>query len=246
MEGLATSLIHRPYVFIFLAAYLFLSWLRLGPLRLILWLILGYTIALLSEVSSINNGFPYGEYHYFYENLKGELLIAGVPFFDSLSYVFLTFAGFSMAEFILESKGGELWTVFLGAILTTALDVIIDPIATLGDKWFLGQIHWYAHPGEYFGVPLTNFGGWFLVSLTIIGSNVILWKVFLSPLPIRNNASSSLKWLYPAFYIAIALFSITVSYWVGEWKLGFTSTMILAVILLSKKFISFAVKTPLS
>jgi putative membrane protein len=97
MEGLINTIIIRPYVFVFLLAFLFLSLWRWGPAKTLLWLISGYLWAWLSEYSSIHNGFPYGVYQYVYSNLQGELLVAGVPFFDSLSYTFLVFAGFTTA-----------------------------------------------------------------------------------------------------------------------------------------------------
>lgn len=243
---LITTIIHRPYVFAFLAAYLFLAWKRWGWTRTVLWLVSGYLIAWVSEVSSIHNGFPYGEYHYVYENLKGELLVWGVPFFDSLSYPFLIFAGYTTAEFISSRSTvhDSRFTVFLGAFLTMLLDVIIDPIATMGDKWFLGKIHWYAHPEFYFGVPMTNFAGWFLVALTVIVVNRLLPFPRVSsgnPACNKNNMDPRLNhsgmttskhaYLYPMFYIAIALFNIAITFWVGEWKLGIASSVILCVIL---------------
>ena len=209
-----------------------------------MWLVSGYFIAWLSEYSSIHNGFPYGEYHYIYENLQGELQVAGVPFFDSLSYPFLIFAGWTTAEFVLlpllckegqgevdlphltsPYKGGAI--IILGAVLTMLLDVIIDPIATMGDKWFLGKIHFYAHPGWYFGIPMTNFAGWFLVPLAVIAFNILTWRLFDSRL---TTHESRITFLYPLFYLSIALFNIAVTFWVGEWKLGIASSLILTAI----------------
>lgn len=226
MNELFVSITNRPYVFVFLAAFLFLGWRFFGWRRTILWLITGYAIAWLSEVSSINNGFPYGEYHYVYESMKGELMVMGVPFFDSLSYPFLTFAGFTTAVFILGRKhaNGTWASVLLGALLTMLLDVIVDPTSTMGEKWFLGRIHYYAYPGWYFGVPLTNFAGWFAVAFAIIGCNALLWRVM--PSQIREYAD----WMYPAFYAGIALFIISITFWIGEWRLGLASSLILIIV----------------
>ena len=234
MSGLLTSIVNRPYVFIFLAAFIFLGWRFFGWRRTLVWLVTGYAIAWLSEISSINNGFPYGEYHYVYESMPGELIVAGVPFFDSLSYPFLTFAGFSTAAFILGKKHarGTLASILLGALLTMLLDVIVDPTSTMGERWFLGRIHYYAHPGFYFGVPLTNFGGWFLVALAIIACNAGLWRLF--PASLQHADAPTYRrtdLLYPAFYTGIALFIIGVTFAIGEWLLGITSSLILCAIL---------------
>lgn len=235
MNELLTSMFHRPYVFAFLISFLVLGWKFFGWRRTALWLVLGYAIAWLSEISSITNGFPYGEYHYVYENMPGELMILGVPFFDSLSYAFLTFAGFSTAVFMLGKKHikGSTAAIFLGALLTMLLDVMVDPPSTMGEKWFLGRIHFYAHPGWYFGVPLSNFGGWFITALAIIAANAGLWKLFPRLFPHRAIEPSNHRtdWLFPAFYAGIAAFIIGVTFWIGEWKLGISSSILLAIIM---------------
>jgi uncharacterized membrane protein len=218
MDSLATTIIKRPYVFAFFAAYLFLALRRWGWKRTLLWLVSGYLIAWVSEYSSIHNGFPYGHYKYVYESMPDELMIAGVPFFDSLSYVFLTFAGFMTGRYLLK-KRTTLKLVMLGAFLTMMLDVIVDPVATMGDKWFLGEIHYYVNPGFYFGVPLTNFGGWFLVAFAIIGFNVVAWKAFpnfLGGLKMRENIVS----LEPLLYLSVGLFQTVMAFWIGAYLLG--------------------------
>ncbi len=228
MNGLITSIVHRPYVFIFLAAYLFLAWRRWGWTRTIVWLISGYAIAWLSEFSSINNGFPYGEYHYIYENMPGELMIAGVPFFDSLSYPFLIFAGFTTAEFMLP-RAKKIWLILAGSTLTMMLDVIIDPVAKLGKQWFLGEIYYYAHPGEYFGIPLTNFAGWFLVPFVVILFNMFIWRFLESRTTYHAPRTTVLN---PLFYASIALFNIGISFWIGATILGLTSSVILTTMMM--------------
>src|SRR4030042_3622050 len=87
----------RPYVFCFLGAYLLLATWHLGGGRTLVLLVLGYLIAWLAEFSSINWGLPFGEYIYIPATVDRELWVAGVPFMDSLSYVFLAYASFSVA-----------------------------------------------------------------------------------------------------------------------------------------------------
>ncbi len=235
---LLTTILHRPYVFAFLAAYLVLAWRFFGWRRTLLWLISGYAIAWASEISSITNGFPYGEYHYVYGAMPGELMVQGVPFFDSLSYAFLTFAAYAVAVLVLKRRHpAGIRAVALGALLTLLLDVITDPIATMGDKWFLGRIHFYAHPGAYFGVPFSNFAGWFLVAFCIIGFNALCWRLLPRVFHHRTIGPSDHRttWLYPAFYASIALFSIAVTFWVGDWQLGLCSSgILLGIALLSR------------
>ena len=237
IDQLITTFLRRPYVFAFLAAFLFLAWRRGGWRRTILWLITGYLIAWVSEVSSIHNGFPYGLYKYVYESMPGELMIFGVPFFDSLSYAFLSYAGFAVASFFAvnresSSRRTSVALVLLAAFFTMLIDVVVDPVATMGDRWFLGKIHYYVYPGFYFGVPLTNFGGWFLVALTIVACNALLWRLapaFFAP----RERLPRLRILDPIFYLSIGLFQTSIAFWIGEPRLGMVNMMILTTLALA-------------
>ncbi len=93
---------------------------------------------------------------------------------------------------------------FLGAIFTTLLDVIIDPISKLGSQWFLGEIYYYVEKGFYFGVPFSNFAGWFLVSLAVILFNQGIWQLAGGKGETLNMGKKEI--LYPAFYAGMGAF----------------------------------------
>jgi putative membrane protein len=134
--------------------------------------------------------------------------------------------------------------VFLGALLTMFLDVLIDPVATMGELWFLGKIHYYVYPGWYFGVPLSNFAGWFLVSLIIILFNFVSWRFF--PKRFAGQKTSLVvgrkSVLFPLFYLGIALFNILVTLWIRQWNLGVFSILILMTLLLTLSFLRVNVR----
>ncbi len=222
-----TTVLQRPYVFMFLIAYLVLGRIYFGTWRkTLIWLVVGYVVAWASEVSSIHNGFPYGLYYYRYENMPGELMVAGVPFWDSLSYPFMIFAGWTTARFILGSKAFGIWAAVFGAFLTMLLDIIIDPLTVLGDKWFLGNIYYYPNGGQYFGVPFTNFAGWFLVPLAVILIFSVIARhlepkqspvqEIASPLSEARNDIRLRHFLNPLFYLSIALFNLIITVKIGE------------------------------
>lgn len=179
IESFQFMIFKRWYVFTFLLAYLAVASYFWGIKRSLFFILIGYSLAWLSEASSIRNGFPYGLWEYHYDQMSGELLIWGVPFWDSLSYTFLCFAGYMMALFLrkrfhpdqkIETLCNSWRTIIGGAACTTLLDIVIDPVAHRGAEWFLGEIYHYSHPGIYFEVPLSNFAGWFLVSFCILAS----------------------------------------------------------------------------
>ena len=92
----------RPYVFAFLAAFLLVSVTHLGWRKTVYFTVCGYSIAFLSEFSSIHTGIPYGWYYYIDTTRTQELWVAGVPFFDSLSYVFLTYCSYATALLVVS------------------------------------------------------------------------------------------------------------------------------------------------
>ena len=118
--------------------------------------------------------------------------------------------------------------LILGAVLMVSLDIVIDPLALRGYRWFLGQIYGYPEPGVYFGITLSNFGGWFLVSLGLIG--------VLQFLATRVPPSPSWYWgrrrfpyqalLGPALYLGILGFNLAMTFLIGETCLGWVGVFI--------------------
>lgn len=236
------TIINRPYVYLFLLAYLIISGKLRGMKSTLLFLVSGYIIALISEASSIRTGFPYGWYFYIYDNMPGELMVAGVPFWDSLSYPFLCFSGWIIASIVDSKNPYSLYTqkdknnvnlpssfsqmikmTLWGALFTTLLDVIIDPVAHLGEKWFLGKIYYYPNPGYYFDIPISNFLGWFFVSSLIIGINL---KFFSGSLK-----SSKKIWFFcgVGLYFGIFLFNWGIAIYLREWWLVLCDLIIISI-----------------
>jgi uncharacterized membrane protein len=179
MHLLLTTIALRPYVFVFLASFVVISTVNYGVRTTLLFGVLTYCVAFLCEWSSVHNGLPFGLYHYVEVTRGRELWLDGVPFFDSLSYTFLAFASYTLALLLcspLFRVGGDLrildtWRIrrsprvwLMAALFMVMVDIVVDPLSVLGDRWFLGKIFWYDPPGAYFGVPISNFLGWFLVA----------------------------------------------------------------------------------
>ncbi len=168
------SLLLRPYVFGFFAVYLLAAaaaggWRRAGAFTL-----LAGGLAFLAEYASTRVGIPFGLYHYTGSTRGRELYLANVPLFDPLSFTFLAWASLGVARLLVrrggsEGRGRRALVALTGGALMTWLDVVIDPLAVRGDRWFLGRIFYYADPGHYFGVPVANFVGWTVLGVAILG-----------------------------------------------------------------------------
>ncbi|MBI4641930.1 MAG: carotenoid biosynthesis protein [Candidatus Tectomicrobia bacterium] len=211
--------------------------LQIGVIRTILFTLLAYTIAFLSEFSSTRIGFPYGFYRYLETTRGEELFVANVPFMDSLSYTFLAYVSFSLAllvssPLIVTPNDLKLadtyairhsWPVlFLSVVFFVFLDVVIDPVALRGSRWFLGQIFEYEKEGIYFGVPISNFLGWAFVGfLTIFlfqSLDHLLAKIRFRDFGIRDVRYKAL--FGPLLYYAVLLFNLAVTFSIGESLLG--------------------------
>jgi putative membrane protein len=229
----------RPYVFAFFAAYLLAAVPHLGWKKVGLVTVTGYLIAFASEYSSINNGFPYGWYYYIDTTKDRELWIAGVPFFDSLSYVFLAYCSYATALFIISPLRGWRWNLvtletrsirrsfaalFLGSLLQVFLDIIIDPVALQGSRWFLGQIYGYKEAGVHYGVPLSNYLGWWLVGFVmILAMQIIDRTVGRDVEQVKGVANLPFRSLVgPILYLSVIIFNLTVTLLIGEQRMALT------------------------
>ncbi|MBM4124329.1 MAG: carotenoid biosynthesis protein [Nitrospira sp.] len=245
----------RPYVFVFLLAFLFcaqrlLGWRRTGLFFLVTWL-----TAFACEFSSIRTGVPFGWYFYTNSTTDQELFIFGVPFFDSLSFSFLLYASYCLALlFLLPARATDgappthllkrstwpallfqaeirtAWPVLKMTVLFFAfIDIIIDPVALRGERWFLGKIYYYPDPGVYYGVPLANFVGWAVVGLIAL-SGYFLADRRLSPASRHTEGADTVMTgavlLGVGLYYGVLAFNLGVTFWIGEYQLGMTGLLI--------------------
>jgi uncharacterized membrane protein len=234
----------RPYVFIFFAVYLVGCSMQLGLKRALLFGVAGYLITWLSEYSSIHNGIPYGLYYYIEATRGREIWVLGVPLMDSMSYVFLAYASYAVAlvalspvisvrgmPYLLETKKmrGSLSVRMLGALFMVYLDIIIDPVALRGEKWFLGQIYGYPGGGVYFGVPVSNFIGWLFVGFLLVWALQMI-DAYLDKKRVRDYTGYLHRWRYmvgPALYIGVLLFNLWITFSIGEYNLGWVDLFII-------------------
>jgi putative membrane protein len=244
MHLLLTTIALRPYVFVFLTSFVLISLVNFGLRTTLLFGVLVYTIGLGSEYSSVHNGFPFGLYHYVQTTRGQEIWVFGVPFFDSISYTFLAFASYTVALLLcspLYRRGWDLrvldtWRIrrsprvwLMAAFFMVMVDLVVDPLSVSGERWFLGRIFWYDPPGPYFGVPISNYLGWYMVA----AASVAIFQT----LDFRLNrardkpfgvlpALPSRTLLGPMLYAGIVTFGITMLFIIRAPETGWASVFI--------------------
>jgi len=206
----------RPYVFGFLAFFLVAALRDLGRARTGTFLLWGGAVALVAELVSTRVGIPFGLYHYTGDTRAVELFLGDVPFFSPLSFPFLAYGAFCLARGTLgpgwaTTRAGQVRMVAVSGALMMLLDVVIDPLAVRGGRWFLGHIFYYPDGGLYFGVPLSNFLGWLVVGWITIGGIVWAGKT-RGPEATDPGAPGPGIALY---YLVLAV-NLSVTLWIGE------------------------------
>lgn len=253
------TIILRPYVFLFLAAFLFSAIKLIGwPRTWRFWLV-SWTTAFVCEFSSTRTGIPFGWYFYNGSTIGQELYLFNVPFMDSISFSFLLFAAYCVALglllpmeisqvnatrflrplcFSLEARTS--WTIYgLTALLFAFIDMVIDPVALRGDRWFLGKIYYYPDPGWHFGVPFENYIGWAVVGLISLAIYFPLDRRLASLPPSLPPATPRLL-LGIGLYYGVLAFNLGMTFWIGETFMGISGLLMhlpVLMILLTRLFV---------
>ena len=138
---------------------------RLGWRDFGMFFALTFVISWGYESLSIATGFPFGHYHYS-DELGPKL--GTVPLLIMPAYFAAGYLSWQLAHVLLDQKGsasGRMprWAVpVIAAFVMVAWDMSMDPQrSTLRQAWI-----WEAG-GGYFGVPFSNFMGWYLCVVTI-------------------------------------------------------------------------------
>jgi uncharacterized membrane protein len=187
-----------PFVFVFVHGsvnYRFRDVLVFAAITLV--------VSNIFENMSILTGFPFG--HYTYTDGLGPKLFL-VPILIGPAYLGTGYLAWTLARVILGATeqrlpGYFIFTVpVLASFIMVSWDLAFDPIAsTINHNWIWQQ------GGNYFGVPFSNFMGWFLTVF-------VFFQLFALYLRGRQNAYAQVPaesrgyWLQAVvFYGVVAL-----------------------------------------
>ncbi|MEO6308752.1 MAG: carotenoid biosynthesis protein [Nitrospiraceae bacterium] len=237
------TILFRPYVFAFLAAFLFAAIQLIGWTRTWRFWLISWTTAFVCEFSSTRTGIPFGWYYYNGSTVGQELYFFDVPFMDSISFSFLLYAAYCVALCLvlpirpasgpaqpmfnplhLDVSARTSWSVlFVTAFLFAFIDMVIDPVALRGDRWFLGKIYYYPDPGFHFGVPFANYAGWAAVGLISLAIYFPLERR-LPALSLPPSVTLRLL-LGVGLYYGVLVFNLSVTFWIGESFMGMSGLL---------------------
>ena len=138
-------------------------------------------ISAAAELTGTKTGWPFGGYEY--TNFLGPKLLGRVPVAIPLSWFYMGFASFVLADAIVAARAvarRTLWSIVLAAWLLTAWDLVLDPSMAAPNMQYIHFWIWH-ETGPYFGMPLRNLAGWFCTGIVFIAAGRLAWRERTTP-----------------------------------------------------------------
>ena len=141
------------------------------------------SFALLVEYVAVITAIPYGRFEY--SNLLGYKLFGAVPWTVAVAWTPLVLGAYSVSANLTRSRGSRMIVL---TCLLIVVDLVLDPGAVKLRFWNYGS------NGFYYGVPLSNFAGWFLSGSAVAALMEVLISRFkpLLPVPVQLASSAGL------------------------------------------------------
>lgn len=142
------------------------------------------------EMLGVHTGFPFGAYNYtnvLSPKLFQVPLVMACAWLTLIVYIKGALAKFRLTLWV-ESLAGALWM--------SIIDLIIDPVATNPLRYW----HW-EKAGVYYGIPFTNFAGWFAASALTF----YLFRIRLKPNVWAQSVGLSITLFFTLIAFAHAL-----------------------------------------
>ncbi len=181
-----------PFVFVFVHGsvnYRFRDMLVFAAITLV--------VSNIFENMSILTGFPFGHYYYT-EGLGPKLFL--VPILIGPAYLGTGYLSWTLARVILGATeqrlpSNSIFTVpLLASFIMVSWDLSFDPTAsTINHNWIWQQ------GGNYFGVPFSNFMGWFLTVF-------VFFQLFALYLRGQQNAYAEVPAMSRGYWLQAVVF----------------------------------------
>jgi putative membrane protein len=179
----------------------------IGLKRTLAFCIPAIGLSLSSELLGTSTGFPFGAYSYL--SGLGYKIANLVPFTIPLSWFYMGFSAFLVSTTVLRfgtGLGQRVSAVFLGALMLTSWDFVLDPAMSQTPYPF-----WEWHQaGEFYGMPYQNFIGWMGTGALFMTVGSLIWGRVNQPILNRQQI------MFPAImYAGNFMFALILSFNAG-------------------------------
>jgi uncharacterized membrane protein len=166
---------------------------RNGARRSIAMLLTGFATAFTFEFLGSRYGFLFGQYDY--TDLLGFKLLGEVPVLVPTAWFMMLYPSWKIAEALSlrapRAVPKKVAQVAIGAAAMTAWDLSLDP------RWVADGAWIWPNGGVYFGIPLSNFAGWFVTAAVIFS----IWTLLDRSRASGGRESSVPHWVYVITWI---------------------------------------------
>ena len=145
--------------------------LFLGKKKTVIFFVIALAFGLFSELLQVKYGLLVGQYYY--NPVLSPFIFGLVPVMTVVSWATIIYISYTFATMILKGFGTQkpnikqnklfmiLLLILLSAIsglVAANLDMLLDPVVVFTHGWI------WVNGGQYFGIPIGNFVGWFIVA----------------------------------------------------------------------------------
>jgi uncharacterized membrane protein len=137
----------------------------LGWRLILILLALTFVVSLVFESVGVATGLIYGPYHY--TSHLGPMFLGLMPYVIPLAWFMMMYPALIIGLRLAPSGWSARWwglaVAAIGALAMTAWDLAMDPHMVYARHW-----EWDT-PGAFFGIPLQNYGGWWVTCFVALG-----------------------------------------------------------------------------
>lgn len=174
--------------------------LVLGSKNVLIFIATSSIVGVLIELAGTRTKWIFGQYRYSED--FGPKLFRRVPIFVPLMWCVLTYIGFWTARLLLLPQASQSIVrqgifIISAAFIVTLWNMVTDPMVVhkSGRNWWRWE-----ERGTFYGVPFTNFIGWFIVAALIY---ILLFILVDDPLTV-SDVSPWIEYL-PAFGYCVVM-----------------------------------------
>lgn len=206
IPGALPAELNAPFFNLLLNAFVIVHALSLYRVwDVVAFYVITLVVSFLLENMGVLTGFPFGPYYY--SDALGPKL-GEVPILIGFSYVGAAYASWVVALILLRVwrspiRGSLIFVMpFFAAIFMVMWDLTFDPANSTVQQWWI-----WGDGGAYFGVPISNFAGWYLtVFIFMLIFAFYLKSTGSNAAPGESRGPGRLIWLCAAFvYMAMGI-----------------------------------------
>lgn len=143
------------------------------------------------EAIGISTGLPYGPFYY--TDQMGFKILGLVPWSVAFAFAPLILGSITLANKLTRDARVA---IPLSALVLVAVDLVLDPAAVFLSIWV------WVNPGPYYGIPISNYTGWFITALV---ASIIMHLMTMKKIERAADVPST---------VATSLF-ISLAFWTG-------------------------------